>query len=237
MAQPFRIREQLTHPEDTEFLVAAFDSCIPYCESVGSGGMWGSQPFSAKDGFLKSTQDDVLHSERYRTTGEGEEAVRIFVAEQPVSGAEDDGLCYRTEAAHGDGQHSAARYLKLGAAMVRMNWFPPYVRGQARLKSAVQEAEEAGDWVYVEVIISDFRAPETSRKGVGVALLDYIRDFSVGRGASTVFVDAWSGNAGKLVRLYELNGFTAEKDFFVERNDKEPWPAVLLRRDLGNASA
>lgn len=192
----FRVRDSLSHPEDTDFMVAAFDSCIPKC-----GGMWGTQPFSAKDGFVESTREDILAAERYRTTGTGE-ALRIFVAER-VCGTlgtdanstgeadADDGLC------HGSLGEKA---LKVGAAMVRLNWFPGYIQRQTHFHSLIEEAKQKGKWLYIEVMISDFRAPDTSRKGVGTALLDHIREFARQQSAHKIFVDAWSGSGEKLVR-------------------------------------
>ncbi|KAK9774806.1 hypothetical protein SCAR479_08626 [Seiridium cardinale] len=247
---PFHIRDNLTHPDDTDFVVAAFDSCVPYCKSIGSAGMWGPELFSAKDGFVKSTEEDVLGSERYRLAGAGE-AVKIFIAERILDGEsgnteagdrqeegatlqgqeEKDGLCYRT-GDEKDGAGHPKRFLKVGMAMVKLNWFPGYIRNQAIFANLIGEAEQAGEWLYVEVMISDFRTSCTSRRGVGSALLGYIKSFAQQSGARTVFVDAWSGNGGKLVRFYESNGFMAVDAYVLQRKNKEPWPAVVLRMDL-----
>lgn len=198
MSRPFHIREQLAEQEDTDFLVAAFDSCISYCESVGSGGMWGSQLFSEKAGFLQATAEDVVASEKHRTTGEGE-AVRIFIAERAAVGPtppRQQDLCYSL----GNGGTGTQRFLKVGAAQVKLNWFPAYVAQQAHLEHRRDEAKTAGDWGYIEVMISDFRTSDEDRKGVGAALMDYIKHFAVENSAKAIFVDAWSGNSGRLVR-------------------------------------
>ncbi|KAK1842026.1 acetyltransferase, partial [Colletotrichum chrysophilum] len=75
------IRDASTAEDDVAFIVAAFDSTLAPLTALGSGAMWGTTPFSQKDGFVEETIKDVRTSERYQATGEGEEALRIFVAE------------------------------------------------------------------------------------------------------------------------------------------------------------
>jgi hypothetical protein len=108
-------------------------------------------------------------------------------------------------------------YLQLGAAAVHPGWFPGYVASQAQFQDVVASfrrgskatanappAETAPvPWAYVEVTVSDVRAPEAMPKGVCAAILtgeDGVRVWARASGAKTLFVDAWSGNDGRLVR-------------------------------------
>ncbi|KXS97333.1 hypothetical protein AC578_10714 [Pseudocercospora eumusae] len=46
--------------QDVDFILAAFDSTLPYLESIGAGGMWDSKsPFSTRDGFRKNLVESV----------------------------------------------------------------------------------------------------------------------------------------------------------------------------------
>src|SRR5687767_9048908 len=79
----FQIRQEVG-PEDTAFIIAAFDSTLPHLASIGSGSQWGSQRWSEKEDFPKLVQKYIEDSEVHRTTGEGEN-IRVFIAE--VEGA------------------------------------------------------------------------------------------------------------------------------------------------------
>ncbi|KAI8253292.1 hypothetical protein K4K56_008720 [Colletotrichum sp. SAR 10_98] len=158
------IRDASTAEDDVTFIVAAFDSTLAPLAALGSGAMWGSTPFSQKDGFVEGTVKDVRTSERYRATGEGEEALRIFVAEVELEVGTEAGL--RTEGL---------------------------------------------------------------RKGAGEALLGWTRKHAVEKGLREVYLDAWAGNGGGLVRYYERHGFRFVAEFEMTRGDGTIWPGALMK--------
>ncbi|EQB58365.1 acetyltransferase [Colletotrichum gloeosporioides Cg-14] len=152
------IRDASTAEDDVAFIVAAFDSTLAPLAALGSGAMWGSTPFSQKDGFVEETIKDVRTSERYRATGEAEEALRIFVAE--------------VELEDGTGAGAGLR------------------------------CREAGDGR---------------------------RKHAVEKGLREVYLDAWAGNDGGLVRYYEKHGFRFVAEFDMKRGDGSIWPGALVK--------
>lgn len=194
-----RVRDGGVVPHDAPFIVEAFDSTIPHLAAIGSGEMWGSL-FSEKEGFVEETADDVKKSEAYRTTEEGE-ALRIFVAEVdvepaaapfPHSAAECPGLRYRTV-------DDGTRMLSVGAAFIRDNWLPGHVESQFHVDAIRAELEGNAGFVYIDVLVSDFRTGH-HRKGAGEALLRRAVDYGLEKGMKALYVDAWAGNEEKLVR-------------------------------------
>ncbi|KAI0132509.1 acetyltransferase [Xylariales sp. AK1849] len=239
----FNIRETTT-PDDADFIVSAFDSTIPHLEGIGSGAQWGAQPFSQRKDTFKDCHDWVDKSEAYRlrpdSTTDGK--IRVFIGEVPVpvhsppaaddetgddatKERNDDGLSRRVDADTG------VAYLRVGALVLRDAWFAPYVADQPQFAHLVNDTAVKEGSVYVYGLVSDFRTGE-ARKGVGAALVTTAREYALSKGAGTLFLDCWGGNAGRLVRFYESVGFTPVDDFFVNRKDKEPWPGKLLRMDL-----
>ncbi|KAL2878677.1 Kinesin- motor protein [Colletotrichum sp. CLE4] len=189
-------------PHDADFIVKAFDSVLAPLAAMGSGEMWGSQPFSQKDGFVEENLKDVETSERYRTTGEGD-ALRIFIAEVEVgsssaaaeitphdAGLDEPGLRFRVAE---DGK----RYLSVGAAFVRTNWLPGHVKAQFKQDKIRAELEGKRNFVYLDVVVTDFRAGR-HRKGAGEALVRRAKEYGVEKGMQVLYVDAWAGNEKKL---------------------------------------
>ncbi|KAI8284177.1 hypothetical protein K4K59_007498 [Colletotrichum sp. SAR11_240] len=129
------IRDASTAEDDVAFIVAAFDSTLAPLAVLGSGAMWGSTPFSQKDGFVEETIKDVQTSER---TGE-------------------------------------------------------------------------------------------LRKGAGEALLGWAGKHAVEKGLKEVYLDAWAGNGGGLVRYYEKHGFSVSAEFETKRGDGTIWPGALMK--------
>lgn len=94
---------------------------------------------------------------------------------------------------------SGRRFLAIAAAVVQEGWFPGYVEGGG-LGEYVREArEDEGGWVYLEILVSDFRTGEW-RQGGGAALVQRVRAEAVERGFGGVYVDCWAGNKGGLIR-------------------------------------
>lgn len=198
------VRDAEAAGDDVQFIIEAFDSTLTYLESIGSGEQWGEQPFSKRDGFQQETEEMVAKSKSYRLTRKGE-PVRVFVAEVEVSPDADDdplslllpvdkGSCHRTPSARG------RRFVRVGAAVVRENWLPPYLLSLPSLKMAIDEVNGRHDYVFLEVMVADFRVPESLRKGVGAALIRRARDYALEEGKERVLVDCWSGNGRKLNR-------------------------------------
>lgn len=79
----FHIREAESALGDGEFIIAAFDSAIPYLASIGSHEQWGSIPFSQRNGWTTETLQQIKDVELYRLTGK-DEAFRIFIVEAEV---------------------------------------------------------------------------------------------------------------------------------------------------------
>jgi hypothetical protein len=46
----FQIRPAAPNSDDTDFILATWDSTLPFLSSIGAGEMWGSQPFSQREG-------------------------------------------------------------------------------------------------------------------------------------------------------------------------------------------
>ncbi|KAF4834475.1 hypothetical protein CGCTS75_v003462 [Colletotrichum tropicale] len=219
------IRDASTAEDDVAFIVAAFDSTLAPLAALGSGAMWGSTPFSQKDGFVEETIKDVQTSERYQATGEGEEALRIFVAEVELEDGTEAGagVGLRCREA-GDGR----RYLPVGMAMVREEWVPGHVKNHFHVEKIREALEGRKDFVYVDVLISDFRTGGL-RKGAGEALLGRAGKYAVEKGMKEVYIDAWAGNGGGLVRYYEKHGFKFVAGFEMTRGNGTSWPGTLMK--------
>jgi len=44
----FHVRLASSDGDDAEFILAAWDSTLPYLASIGAGEMWGDQPFHSE---------------------------------------------------------------------------------------------------------------------------------------------------------------------------------------------
>lgn len=182
----FRIRHASSTGGDAQFIVAAFDSTLPYLASIGAGAMWGEKPFSEKDGFEEDTVGSVQKSESQ------EDPSRIFIAEVDSLGAvdSDDG------AAPGDDERSAKKPVRVGSAMIREDSLPSYITDRQEMKP---EVDGAKDFLFLEVVISDYRTGPL-HKGAGAALIEAIKRYGREKNKNTLYVDCWAGNSGKLNR-------------------------------------
>jgi hypothetical protein len=52
-----KIRLALSSQEDAAFILAAFDSALPFLASIGSEAQWGSVPWVARARRLSTTAD------------------------------------------------------------------------------------------------------------------------------------------------------------------------------------
>jgi hypothetical protein len=181
----FHIRDEAL-PEDADFILEAFDSTLPHLASIGSGTQWGSEPLSTKESYVERIRVAV---EKARSGTSDNDAV--FIAEVPVDG----GLDPVTGRARRDRVNQ--QMLQVGAAIVQGS-FPLYVAEQQHLDARVRAAIERTDYIYLFVMVSDFRAGAL-RKGAGAALAQRVRQYALEKGKAVVYVDCWAGNGERLV--------------------------------------
>ncbi|QDS74387.1 hypothetical protein FKW77_005517 [Venturia effusa] len=191
----FHIRTT-AHPEDATFILEAFDSALPHLASTGSGEQWGSQPRSNQPVFVKRVQDEV---DKARSGISDCDAV--FVAE--VVG--DDVVAGCTESRCDEAGKQKKMFVKVAAAVV-CGVFPGYVSEQGHLDPFVRGAVGRADFLYLSVMVSDFRTGGL-RKGAGAVLAQCVKGF------------------------YEAQGFVVV-DGFEARKGEGVWPGVLLRMDV-----
>lgn len=172
-ASQFQIRSASSAGSDAQFVVAAWDSTLPYLASIGASEMWGDQPFSQRDGFQKEIADIIRGSEE----NDRDDSRRLLIAELEISVG------------------SIVETVQVGAAMIR-DALPYYLLERQELKS---EVEKANSLLFIEVLISDHRSQHRYR-GVGSALIEAIKCRALEGGKDIVYVDAWAGNERKLNR-------------------------------------
>jgi hypothetical protein len=194
-ANPLRIREPAADPSpsDAQFVIDAFDSTLAHLESIGSGAQWGSLPFSKKDGFC-----DRIHEWIDSSTDKGK-PVRVFIAEttQAAETPSTGNLHFRLDE---DGN----KIYLLGAMVLADAWAPDYVVkvcGEQSGLEAVDGMLKAKEYIYLEVLVTDFRAGAGGlRKGTGAALLRKAVEYVGKAGRTTLLGDCWTGNERSLVR-------------------------------------
>ncbi|ROV99256.1 hypothetical protein VSDG_04038 [Cytospora chrysosperma] len=236
----FHVREAESSFSDDKFVLAAFDSALPYLASIGSHEMWGLTSFSQRDGWAAETSQQVKDAETYRLTEQGE-ALRIFIveAELPAEVGEggpgsnlgilksttDKGHELQTRIRPEDGR----RALPVGFAFVREDWIPQYIASQEHL--GLEDAERS-PCVYIEVMVADHRVSSEFRKGSGAALIQRIKEYGQRTHRRALFVDGWAGNDKRLISYYTRQGFQVIDDFSLPRKDKAPWLGTLLRMEV-----
>lgn len=190
----FSVRDAGAAPNDVDFIIAAFDSTIPVLISTGNSGMWGTELFSAKDGFAKVTKEDVEQSQKFRLTGQGE-ATRQFIAQVEETDKTDetteDGLSRWTD-------ENGCTFLSAGMVTVFEDRFVKHILNHATLKEFCTAATAVGEFLWIDVLVTDYRIG-SKRKGAGDALLHKVVEHAKERGKKTVYVDCWTGGTAKLV--------------------------------------
>ncbi len=190
---PFLVRQHETGDLDGPFIISAFDAAIPFLESVGSSEQWGSIPFSHREGWIEETMSQIKESEHSHVMSESEEnCLHIFIVERewPQQSVDIPGAHYRTAV---DGR----RFLSVGFAFIRENWFPSYITSHKGMQ--IQQAELRNS-VYLEVMVTDSRVGSPCR-GAGAALILAIRDYGRSREKRAFYLDGWAGNERKLIRF------------------------------------
>jgi len=188
MANPrFRIRDAL--PGDADYIIAAFDSALPFLSSIGSAAQWGTTPLSEIDGFSAQRVKSVESSVTYQATGTGD-PVRVYIIEalSPSPSYSDS---------EGDGGEREGEYVPVGSSTLHEEFFPGYVTCQKHLSDIIREAK---NFLFIEVLITDFRVGNHLRKGAGAELVRHAVEYAREKGKSAVYVDCWAGNGRKLTR-------------------------------------
>ncbi|KAI1312731.1 hypothetical protein F5Y03DRAFT_338913, partial [Xylaria venustula] len=157
--------------DDTDFILAAWDSTLPFLDSIGAGEMWGDEPFSQREGQKQETMEIIQRSEE----DPQDDSRRLLVAEVTATT---------------DGIAGAA---PVGAAIIR-DIMPYYLFQRPELEG---ETNKADSLLFIEVLITDHRA-DRQRRGAGAALVEAIKRRAISKGKSAVYVDAWAGNGRKL---------------------------------------
>ena len=175
----FRVRSASSTKDDTQFILAAWDSALPYLASIGAGEMWGDRPFSEREGQQQEIIDIIRESEQ----DDRNDSRRFLVAEveTPAGGT--------------------TNVVQVGAAMIR-DALPYYLLQRPELNN---EIEKAHSLLFIEALISDHR-PQHRHKGAGAALVEAIKRRALEAGKDAVYVDAWAGNDRKLNRQVSIFG-------------------------------
>ncbi|KAF2968370.1 hypothetical protein GQX73_g5231 [Xylaria multiplex] len=192
-ASPFHVRD-LEGPKDVKFLIEAFDASLPQLASIGSGGQWGSQPFSERP----TTKDRIKIFEqalRYQLTGEGD-PIRLFIIEAEIPSSAVDEL---PEPVHIRTDDAGKKFLAVGSMMLSEGMYPHYVGRHFDNDAIRKELDGTRDYLYLEALITDFRTGPW-RKGAGAALIEYARQYCREKGKPILYGDCYSGNNRKLVK-------------------------------------
>ncbi|OAL47293.1 hypothetical protein IQ07DRAFT_590145 [Pyrenochaeta sp. DS3sAY3a] len=227
---------------DTPFILEAFDSALPHLASIGSAAQWGTTPRSTQPVFVEHVRASVAAAQSASTEA------AVFVAEVALTPGLEKSRLDSNLNVEGDGDAAGAGaqaprvrkdadtpypMLQVAAAALTGE-FAAYVLAQEHLKPLVAGAIESADFLYLSVLVSDFRAGEM-RRGAGGALMAQVRAYARGRGKRAVWCDCWAGNGGKLVGYYEKLGFVAVGEFAATKDDGVVWEGKLLRMDVGGS--
>ena len=108
------------------FILAAWDSTLPFLASMGAGEMWGDQPFSQREG----QEQEIIEIIRRSEENEVEDSRRFFVAEL----------------------HRPDEVVKVGAAMIR-DTLPTYLTEHIDLRNRLATTKS---FLYLEVLVANY---------------------------------------------------------------------------------
>ncbi|GAP84564.1 putative kinesin motor domain-containing protein [Rosellinia necatrix] len=211
--------------EDGQFILGAFDASLHQLAAIGSGGQWGSTPFSERPDTWERIK--IEQAKRYQSTGEGE-PVRIFIVEAEVPPAAVDELPpsvrIRTDEA-------GRRLLAVGSVMLSHGMYPHYLGPHFDKEPIKKELDGTSAYVYLEALITDYRAGPW-RKGAGAALIEHARRYCLEKSLHILYGDCYAGNDRKLVNYYEGQGFHVVSDFEGPAPDGSIWRGAFFRTDV-----
>ncbi|KXJ87462.1 hypothetical protein Micbo1qcDRAFT_167470 [Microdochium bolleyi] len=226
---------------DEAHILDLFDSAIEYLPTIGSGDQWGPQLFSKQQSRQEGLSRIVTASvENQKNASPGDlfdmsrdniPHARILVAESTptTSGGAVVGQKGVEKGEEEDGEAPAVRV----AGLAYQDFVPPNMAANEQYRpSADMINAREGKFVYVWVLVSNFRVDAERRKGGGSALLGRTIELAKAHGKKWVYVDCWTGNDRKLVQYYERQGFSLVKDFLFEKPDGSMWPGSLLELDV-----
>ncbi|KAH8161540.1 hypothetical protein CIB48_g6717 [Xylaria polymorpha] len=220
----FHIRGLRDGLEDGKLMIAAFDASLAQLATIGSGAQWGSKPLSERENI-----DDRVkifeQARRYQLTGEGA-PIRIFIIETEIENTDE-----LPASAHIRTDDAGKKLLFAGSMMLSEGLYPHYLRPHFEKDSIRKALDGTKDYIYVEALITDYRAGPW-RKGAGAALLEHAQRFCRERGQRILYLDAYAGNDRKLLKYYEGQGFSTIDNFESPKPDGSKWPGAFLRMDL-----
>jgi hypothetical protein len=188
----FSIREAVE--SDSQFIADAFDATLTQLAAIGSGSQWGSQPLMEREDrgeTVRVTQQAL----RFMSTGEGE-PILIFIAEVEIPPSQIEEL---PVSLHTRRDNEGRTFLAVGTVRLSEDMMPGYVRKLFVQDLIRQELEGKKDYVYLEALITDFRAGSW-RRGAGAALIQHAQEYCLQKSKPTLYVDSWAGNNKKLVK-------------------------------------
>ncbi|KAI0098917.1 acetyltransferase [Nemania sp. FL0031] len=221
----FHIRGIGEMSEDGAFILSAFDASLPQLASIGSGGQWGSQPFSERPNIQGRLNYEK--AKQYQSTGEGE-PIRIFIIETEIPSSAVAELPDSVRIRTGDG---GEKFLAVGSMTVSEGKYPEYLVPHFDKEVIKKELDGTSEYVYLEALITDFRTGPW-RKGAGAALIERAREYCREKGKRIMYCDSYAGNDRKLVKYYESQGFTVISDFLSTKPDGSTWPGTFFRMDV-----
>jgi hypothetical protein len=77
--------------------------------------------------------------------------------------------------------------------------FADYLRDKEEVRSVLKEAEQEKNFLYLRVLVSDYRAGPL-RKGAGAVLVGHVKGRARELGKKRVFLDCFGGNGSQLVK-------------------------------------
>jgi hypothetical protein len=152
----FHILPANPNNDDADFILAAWDSTLPFLVSIGAGEMWGSQPFSQREGQRQEVIDLING-----TTKELDGGRQFWIAETDCSGGvvkvgaamtRDTLPGYLTEHLGEEYANKTLLYLEVLITDHRPNRQYQGGAGKALIEALKQHARSNGrDVIYVDV--------------------------------------------------------------------------------------
>ncbi|PVH97588.1 hypothetical protein DM02DRAFT_616460 [Periconia macrospinosa] len=214
MSTTFHIRLASLAAKDNERFLAFVDSQLPWLESVGSGGQWGSTPRGNVEASQKKAFTRVQKSEACEGKPYSSYWGRAYVLEAEV---DVDSLSDEVKQLSGPPNENGRVRVPV-AGMVLESTSADYVR------SILPEIDEKSPFLYLFFLASD-RRTSSINKGSGAFLINHAKEEATRLGIRRIAGDCWTGNGRKLVQFYESQGFKSIEDF--EAGDQK-WPGTVF---------
>lgn len=185
---------RFANPSDIDFILAAFDSTLPFLQSLGNEGQWGTTPFSQQEGFIDEVHKEVARSENFHANGTRERFLALVAERELTADAEINPAKQFIRTGEG------IRYLAAGATYIRDDEAPPYFATKVPTVDAELKAAKEQGYVYMDVLLGYQEAPAQYRKGAGVALLDRVKQYAKEKNKASIYLEIWVNNENGLLR-------------------------------------